>query len=371
MTKKLALFFIGFGLFVQTNAQEQVVWIGTTTPSNGPSKGIYRCVFDASKGRLSTPVLAAKISSPGFLTLNQSGTRLYSVGRIGDESCVAAFEVMDEAPYLWRLNSQPIGDGGSAHVSLDRDDRLLFTAQYGGGSVAVYPIDEKGYIQSQTQLVKHTGSGPNPARQKSPHPHWTGVSQSNAYLYVPDLGLDRVVYYEIDHANAAIRSKGMGICPPGGGPRHMKFHPSNRWAYVLNELQLSVTTFNYNAESGSLHPIQTLSALPENLREGFNSGSEIRIHPNGRFLYTANRGHDSITVFEIDTTSGLLTFKEREPVRGSWPRNFNIDPTGKWLIAAGRNSNTLSVFEIDSREGLLLYTQHTVNCPTPICVAFQ
>jgi 6-phosphogluconolactonase len=142
-------------------------------------------------------------------------------------------------------------------------------------------------------------------------------------------------------------------------------------AYVVNEMDLSVTVFRYDAEAGTLEPVQTISTLPKELREIPSSGSEIRVHPSGKFVYAANRGHDTIAAFRIDPASGELAFIEREPIRGSWPRNFNIDPTGQWLLAAGRNSNTISVFRIDSETGGVIYAGKTVNCPTPICIELQ
>jgi 6-phosphogluconolactonase len=151
----------------------------------------------------------------------------------------------------------------------------------------------------------------------------------------------------------------------------MKFHPNGKFVYVLNELEMSISAFEYDAEAGELDPLQNISTLPEELREIPSTASEIRIHPDGRFVYAANRGHDSIAAFQIDQVTGELTFIEREAIRGSWPRNFNLDPTGKWLLAAGRNSNTISVFRIDPQTGGLIYTGKTVNCPTPICIEFQ
>jgi 6-phosphogluconolactonase len=182
--------------------------------------------------------------------------------------------------------------------------------------------------------------------------------------------MDKVVVYRLDAQRADLAPHGFGQVPPGGGPRHMKFHPNGKFVYVLNELQLSVTAFAYDAEAGTLDALQTISTLPEELREVPCSASEIRVHPRGGFVYAANRGHDSIAVFTVDPASGELTFVEREAVRGSWPRNFNLDPTGKWLLAAGGKSNTISVFRIDQQTGGLIYTGKTVNCPTPICVTF-
>ena len=353
-------------------AEEAVVWIGTNTPRGGASKGIHRATIDLESGVLSTPELAAEIASPGFVTLHPNGRVLYSVCQLADrQGGVAAFEISEDRRSLRALATQPIGDGGAAHLSVDTTGRILFTAQYGGGSAAAFPLDGQGKILPRSALVEHEGTGPDTARQKGPHPHWTGVDPANRFLFVPDLGIDRVVIYRIVHDRARIERHGAGRCPPGSGPRHMKFHPNGRIAYVLNELQLSVTVFDYDADSGTLTPKQTISTLPEEMREVACSASEIRVHPSGRFVYAANRGHDSIAVFTVDPADGRLTFVEREAIRGSWPRNFALDPTGRWLMAAGGKSNTISVFRVDPRSGGLVYTGRTVNCPSPICVCVQ
>ncbi len=361
-------------LFVATtvSADNATLWIGTTTPSSSESKGIYRATLDTKTGKLSKPQLAAEISSPGFVARHPNGKLLYSVCGLPDGKGpgVAAFKISDDGKSLSLLNTQPIGDGGACHLTVDATGKCLFTAQYGGGSVAVFPLAADGTIKSRSMLVEHEGSGPNKARQTKPHPHWAGVDPTNRFLLVPDLGMDRVMIYRIDLDKGQLEQHGSGVCPPGAGPRHMKFSPDGRFVYVLNELDISITVFDYDSQAGALKPIQTIAALPESLREVPSSGSELRIHPSGRFVYVAIRGHDTIAAFCADPDSGKLTFVEREPVRGSWPRNFNLDPTGKWLLAAGRNSNTISVFRIDPKTGNLIYTGQTENCPTPICISF-
>jgi 6-phosphogluconolactonase len=268
------------------------------------------------------------------------------------------------------LNTQPTGDGEPCHIAVDPTGRCLFTAQYGTGSVCAFPLAEDGTIRPRSAFVRHTGSGPNLARQEGPHPHWVGTDPANRFLFVPDLGSDKVVIYRTNLEAGTIEPHGEGRCPDGAGPRHMKFHPNKKFAYVLNELRLSVTAFQWHPDTGTLSEVQTISTLPEKLREGPNSASEIRIHPTGRYVYAANRGHDSIAAFEIDPDSGNLTFIEREAVRGSHPRNFNIDPSGQWLLAAGRDSNTISAFRIDRNTGGLFYVGATVNSPSPICIEF-
>jgi 6-phosphogluconolactonase len=359
-------------LFASTcPAAELDVWIGTITPKNGLSKGIYHARFNPDSGKLTQPELAAEVDSPGFVALHPSGKVLYSTGTIDGEPSLVAYRIDDES--LSPINSQPIGDGGAAHLSTDRTGKVLMSAQYGGGSIAIYPLNDDGSIGPQSKLIKHEGpSGVVPGRQDAPHAHWVGTSPDNGFVFVPDLGMDKVVIYKLDVDNADLTPHGFGEVPPGGGPRHMKFHTSGKFIYVLNELAVSVTVFAYDAEQGTMTPIQTIPTVSEEAKakEISVSASEICVHPSGKFVYAANRGHDTITAFRIDETTGKLTLIELEPIRGGWPRNFNIDPTGKWLLAAGRDSNTIAVFAIDAETGELTYTRTMVTVPTPICVTF-
>lgn len=353
------------------SAEQVTVWIGTATSPGGASRGIYKAKLDLKTGTLTTPAVAAEIASPGFLVLRPDGQRLYSLCTLGNSNGgVASFEVTADGE-LRRLNTEPIGDGGGTHLALDQTNRCLFTAQYGTGSVAAFPIAEDGAIKTRTALIKHEGSGPNRSRQEQPHPHQVMVDPTNRFLCVPDLGADQVVIYKIDHDACELTKHGTAKCPPGSGPRHMRFHPNGKLAFVLTEMGCTVVTFRYDSDAGTLEMIDEINALPEELREVLNGASEIEIHPNGRFLYAGLRGHDSIAAFTIDPETGKLTFVEREPVRGSHPRHFNLDPTGKWLLAAGRDSNTVAVFRIDQETGGLVFTGNTVCCPSPQCVQFQ
>jgi len=363
-------------LIATTAGAEQVdVWFGTTTPRNGLSKGIYHAKFDTDNGKLTTPELAAEVSNPGFLALHPGGTVLYATGSQAGKPAVLAFKIekSGDKSTLTLLNSQEIGDGGAAHVSTDRTGKVLLTAQYGGGSTAIFRLADDGSIAGRTNLLKHgAGSGVVDGRQDKPHAHWTGTSPDNRFVFVPDLGMDKVVIWKLDVDGADLSPHGYGQCPPGGGPRHMKFSPDGQYVYVLNELALSVTTFKYDKQAGTMTPIQTIPTLSEEVKakEVFNSASEIRIHPTGKFVYSANRGNDTITAFSVEPATGKLSVIEVEPIRGGWPRNFNLDPTGKWLLAAGRDSNTISVFQINQDTGELTYTRNMAMVPTPICVLF-
>jgi len=331
------------------NAEQVDVWFGTTTSNKGLSKGIYHAKFNTDKGTLTNPTLAAEINKPGFLTMHPSGNMLYAVADPASGPAVIAYRIKrsDGQTKLERVNSVAIGDGTGVHLTVDNTGKFLMTAQYGGGSTALFDLADDGSIASRRQLLKHSGgSGIVDRRQDKPHAHWIGTSPDNQFVFVPD---------------------------PGSGPRHMKFHPSGTHIYVLNELTLSITTFAYDPAAGTMTPIQTVETLSEKTKakEIFNSASEIRVHPSGKFVYSANRGHDSISVFRVDEATKKLTIVEVEPIRGSWPRNFNLDPTGKWLIAAGQKSNTATVFSIDQSSGELTFVRQSATVPSSICVLFE
>ena len=371
---KLLAPLILFALTGTTWAQSLDVWIGTGRSSL--SQGIYHCKFDPANGKITDPTLAAEMAGPGFLEKHPSLPVLYAVGDLKGEQVVAAFAIQSSngQSTLKPMGASPIGDGGAAHVSLDKTGRTLLTAQYGGGSVAAFSVNADGSLAARTELIDHAGASKAVAgRQDASHAHWTGVSPDNRFAFVPDLGLDQVVIYQLDAAKSRLQKHGVGQLPPGSGPRHMKFHPNGRWIYVVNEISLTVSKFDYDAQAGTMTIAQTIETVPaaDLEREKAKSTAEIRIHPNGKFVYASNRGHDTLTVFAIDSQTGQLSFVQREPIRGSTPRNFNITPNGNWLLAAGQLSNTLAVFALDAGSGMITFNQASVYAPTPICVLFD
>ncbi|HVT27136.1 MAG TPA: lactonase family protein [Lacipirellulaceae bacterium] len=354
------------------HAEQATVWIGMTTPTGGEREGIYRATLDEQTGALDRPVLAAAVRNPEFLALDANGARLYAACHLENGSGgVAVFKVAGDRRSLQFLNAEPTGGGQACHLATDRIGRCLFSAQYGGGSVSAYPIASDGHILPRSTLVHLSGTGPNHVRQEGPHPHWVGTDSANRYLFVPNLGSDEVVIYELDHARCKLKPHGAGHCPPGSGPRHLVFHPNGRFAYVVNEMKVTVTAFRYDATAGSLTAMQTVDLLPDKRPSEKNTAAEICMHPSGRFLYASIRGDDSVTALRIDPDTGRLSFVQNEAVRGSHPRSIGLDPLGKWLLAAGRDSNTIAVFRIDPETGGLAYSGHIVNSPAPICVVTQ
>jgi 6-phosphogluconolactonase len=380
-------FAIGFVMasvfFANRSASSQSidVWFGTATSRGSDSQGIYHSSFNTKTGKLTRPTLAAACNGPGFLALHPNGSVLYSTGSpdAGSDR-VSAYRVSGEPgnATLELISSVGTGDGEPAHLSTNHAGTLLFSAQYGGGSTSMYALADDGAIErlvvskEHDELLPKAGSGVVANRQEAPHAHWSGTSPDDRFLFVPDLGMDRVVIWKVGAESSPLTFHGFGVCPPGGGPRHMKFSPDEKKIYVLNELALSVTVFDYNAEQGTMNPVQTIQTLSDEVKnkELTNSASEIRVHPSGRFVYSANRGHDSISSFRVDD-AGKLSLLEVVPIRGAVPRNFGITPDGKWIIAAGQDSNTVSVFSINEDTGELTFARETKNVPTPICVQFR
>ena len=335
------------------------------------AEGIYHSTFNPANGKFSSVKLAAKIGSPGFLTLHPNGKILYSVGRW--ETGTGAVGYYINKGELKEFTRMTCPDGGGCHIVVHPSGKFLLTAQYGGGSVALFPLDSSGKLGEPTVTEHEGGSKVVERRQQSPHPHWTGFSPDGKYALVPDLGLDQIVIYNVDSSKPAITRHGVGQSVPGGGPRHMRFSTNGKFIYLLNELTLSVTTFEWDAAKGTAKTLTTEPALSEQDKEGetFNSSAEILVHPNGRFAYSSNRGHDSVTVYRANPKSGKLKVVQVQPVRGAFPRNINLSPNATWLLAAGADSNTVAAHRIDPDTGKLTYQRGSVvNVPSPICILF-
>lgn len=363
----LALSVSGFSGSVP--AETWQVYFGTGGPG---ARGIYRATFNPDNGRLSPAELAAEVGSPGFLAVHPDGTKLYAVADFPGGPGAAGYRI-GAGGVLTPINTSPTGGGGGAHIAVHPSGKFLLTAQYGGGSVALFPLDADGRLGAATLSRHEGGSRVVASRQEAPHPHWCGFSPDARFALVPDLGLDGIVIYRVNEAGPAIERHGFAASIPGGGPRHLRFSPDGRFIYLLNELSSSVTTFAWDAATGSARQLATVPALSEAAKgkEAFNSAAEILVHPNGRFVYSSNRGHDTVTVFRADPATAALEVIQLQPVRGAFPRNINLAPGGNWLLAAGADSNTVSVHRVDPQTGELTYqTGGVINVPAPICIVF-
>ncbi len=265
----------------------------------------------------------------------------------------------------------PSGGADPCYVSFDQTGKYLLVANYTGGNVSVFPIAPDGRIGRASAFVQHTGSGPNKERQEGPHAHYIATSADNRFVFVVDLGLDEVVVYRFDPAKGSLTPNDPPFAKlaPGAGPRHLAFHPNGKFAYVLNEVNSTVTAFAYDAKNGSFSTLQTLSTIPKDFT-AHNDTAEIVVHPSGKFLYASNRGHDSIAEFTIDPAKGTLTLAGDFSTQGKTPRNFALDPTGKVLLAANQESNNIVVFRIDQFTGALAATGQVAQVPAPVDIVF-
>ena len=353
-------------------AESLPVYFGTyTSRGENASKGIYRSVLDLETGKLSNPVLAAEVRNPSFLEIHPNGKFLYAVSESGGAGSVSAYALDRDAADLKFLNQQPSGGANPCHVSIDHAGRNLLVANYGGGSAAVIPIKSDGKLGEPTGFVQHEGSSVNPRRQKAPHAHSINVSPDNRFAFVADLGIDKIMIYRLDIEKGTLVANNPPFAKvkPGAGPRHFAFHPNGRFAYVINELDCTVTAFAYESASGALTQLQTITTLPNGF-DGSNSCAEVRVHPGGKFLYGSNRGHDSIVVYKVDLAKGTLTFVEHETANIKTPRNFNIDPTGRFCLVANQGGDSVVVFRIDRQTGALEPTGHKISVARPVCVRF-
>ena len=356
--------------------KEYFVYFGTYT--KGKSQGIYRARLDTATGRLSAAEMAAEGQDPAFLAVHPTERFLYAINESSDPAKtpgrgVRAYAIDGRTGALTFLNEESAAGPGPCHLTVDPDGKCVLVANYSGGSVVGLPLSSDGRLGAPGAAVQHTGASVHPTRQKAPHAHGIYVAPAKRFVLSPDLGLDKILVYRLDAVKASLtpNSPAFATLSPGSGPRHLAFHPSGRFVYVINELLCTMTVFSFDAQRGELKEIQTLSTLPagETVKPGFST-AEVVAHASGKFLYGSNRGHDSITAFAVDAATGRLTLIANTPTQGKAPRHFAIDPTGRWLLAENQGSDTVVVFRIDADSGRLTPTGQSLDVPVPVCAVF-
>lgn len=348
-----------------------LAFVGTYTGKTG-SKGVYAFDFDSTTGKLTPKGVAAETPSPSWVLIHPSGKFAYAANEAGKDSSITAFSVDSNSAKLTQLNRLPALGGDPCHLSFDKTGKYLFAANYSSGNVVVFPILPDGRLGEHTANVKNAGTlGPNKNRQEGPHAHWVQVSPDNRFVFVSDLGLDAILSYRFDATKGTLTPNDppSAKLAPGAGPRHVAFSPNGKNVYVVSELNSTVTAFSYDPAKGSLQSLQVVSTLPSDFH-GRNDTAEIAVHPNGKWLYASNRGHDSIAVFSIDPATGKLQPTGDFPTRGKEPRHFTVDPSGQYLLAENQNSNSIVVFRIDSASGPLTKVSQADDIPSPVCLAF-
>ena len=360
-----------------------LAFVGTYT-NKTESKGIYAYDFDSATGKLTAMGLAIESADPSYLVIHPSGKFAYTANESGKQSFISAFSIDPKSAKLTLLNKLPALGEDPCYLSFDKTGKFLFVANYTSGNVVVFPILPDGKLGEHTALLTDAGTlGPNKKRQDGPHAHWIEPTTYNRSVFVADLGLDRILFYDFDSSKGtlALHDETVSAHRPfaqnslelelGTGPRHAataKHHDSRQFIYVLGELDSTVTVFA-NSKEGIFGPIQKISTLPAGY-SGRNDAAEIILHPNGKWLFASNRGHDSIAVFSVDPAKGTLTPTGDFPTGGKEPRHFALDPTGQFLLAENQLSNSIMVFRINPATGALTQVSQTDGIPSPVCLVF-
>lgn len=359
----------------QKSTKKYLLFVGTYTDKG--SKGIYAYNFDAASAKLTSLGVAAETTNPSFLAIDPTSRFLYAVNETptykgASSGSVSAFAIDKQTGKLSLLNQVPSRGADPCYISFDKTGKYALVANYTGGSVAVFPIGRDGQIGEASAFVQHAGSSVNKERQEGPHAHWIETTPDNRFAVAVDLGLDQALVYRFDPKTGSISANQLSSASldPGEGPRHLAFDRDGKFAYVVNELKSSITAFAYERSGGVLRKLNTVSTLPKGFT-GSNDGAEIKVHPNGKFLFASNRGHDSIAVFSIDNRTGALTPVGDFSTQGKTPRNFEIDPTGTFLLVANEDGNNIVVYRIDPKSGRLTATGQTLEVPAPVCLKFM
>jgi 6-phosphogluconolactonase len=367
MKKIFALVFVFASFYC--SAQKFYMLIGTYTQKG--SKGIYVYRFNAADGTAEwvSNTDSNTVASPSFLAITPDEKHVYAVNESGASGGhVSAFSFDKNTGKLRFINQQQTGDG-PCYVAISKNNKWLTTGNYGGGNITVLPINSDGSLKPAAQTVQHTGKGVNKERQEKPHVHETVFSPDNNYLFVPDLGLDKVMVYRFDGAAEKPLSPATPpyvSVPAGSGPRHITFSPNKKFAYVIEEMGGSVGAYRYN--NGKLTLIQQLDTHPAGYKGDIGS-AEVEVSADGKFLYASNRGDENnIAIFAINPANGKLQLKGYQSTLGKAPRHFIIDPTGNYLLVANQNTDNIVIFKRNKQTGMLQETGKEIRVSMPVCL---
>ena len=366
MKKILLLFTVTlFYMTVFCQSHENYLIAGTYT--DGKSKGIYVYKFNSETGDFD-PVSMIETPNPSFVAVSPNEKFLYAVHEIakgGNGGEIAAFSFDKQTGQLTFINKQLSAGDHPCYVSVDKTGKWAAAANYSSGSLSILPITKNGALNPATTIIQHDGYSVNTERQQGPHVHCTVFSPDNKYLFATDLGIDKLTVYSFDDKTGKLTEKNTVIAKAGAGPRHFTFHPNNKYAYLIEELTGSISSYRYS--KGKLELVQNISALPPDYMGPVGS-ADIHVTPDGKFLYASNRGEsNTIAIFKVDQR-GWLTLVGHQSTMGRTPRNFNLDPSGNFLLVANQDSNEIVIFKRDKQTGLLTDTGKRINVGNPVCL---
>lgn len=349
-----------------SSGSDPYLLLGTYT-NNGKSKGIYVYKFNSQSGE-ATEVNNIPTSNPSFLALSPDKKIVYAVNEDNGPGAVSSFSFDKKDGSLSFINTEPTSGESPCYVAVSKNGKFIAVANYSSGNYLVYPVDNSGNISEAVEKIQDYGTGPNTQRQEKAHAHATVFSPDGKYLFVNDLGTDKIMVYHFNAATGALTpAKQPFVNVKGGsGPRHITFDANGKFAYLITELTGEVIVYKY--AEGTFKEIQTISSHPADYKGAIGS-ADIHISPDGNFLYASNRGDaNSIAIFKRDMATGKLTSVGFQPTLGIMPRNFNFDPSGNFLLVAHQQSDDVVIFKVDKKTGLLTDTNKRINVGSPVCV---
>jgi 6-phosphogluconolactonase len=365
--KKISPVFLLLSVFA-VRAQTNYLLVGTYT--SGTSEGMYVYTFNSSTGNFALKS-SIKSPNPSYLAVAPGQRYVYAVYEEGNDKSggkLAAYRFNKASGTLRYINDQSSGGEHPCYVSVDKTGKWAAVANYSGGNLSILPVQTGGALGPAAQTIQHSGSSVNKQRQEKAHVHCAYFSADNKFLFAPDLGIDKVMVYAFNQTTGRLTEAAVpAVNPPdNGGPRHIVLSPSNRYAYLMEELNGSVVAYSY--KNGNFTHLQTISAAEKDFK-GFMGSADIHVSADGKFLYCSNRGDaNTITIFKIDPATGKLSVAGYQSTLGVAPRNFSIDPSGNFLLVANQNSNNIVIFKRNKTTGLLTDTGKRIEVGNPVCL---
>ncbi|NND07263.1 MAG: lactonase family protein [Saprospiraceae bacterium] len=361
MNKTVSFYFL-INLLIVSSMTAQGPKMIISSNAQESAHGLYVFDYHSSDGSLLLIHKTEVVTNSSYHNMHPKKSWLYSVAN--DQVRAFVFDPNDGSLSL--INIESTVNKGPCYVYVDKSGQFVLVANYGGGGIASFKIENDGSLSSAISAIKHEGSSVDEKRQQAAHPHLIMTSPENKFALVPDLGMDQVVIYRLDGKSGELNKHGSCTVAPGAGPRHLEFHPNNKYLYLLNELNSTVGAYQWSEEKGELQEIETYSALPEGFSD-FSKAADIHLTSNGKYLYASNRGHNSLAAFKVHS-DGTLEFIDHYDVKGDWPRNFFITPDDRFLFVANRRSDSVVQFAIDADTGVLSYKKTTHGIPGALCI---
>jgi 6-phosphogluconolactonase len=369
MFKKIAfLVFILMTTDLFAQSSKEYIYVGTYTRRD--SKGIYVYEFDRSKGVLKEIQTESSLVNPSFLEIHPSGKFLYAVSEKDEMGETAAFSLDSKSGKITFINKESSKGGASCHISIDKTGKYAFVSNYGGGNLSMFPIEKTGALKPASQTIQNEGSSIDKERQNGPHVHSAFVSPDNKFLFVSDLGTDKISIYSIDTKQGKLTT---AVTPfikvaPGAGPRHLVFNPNGKYFYSAEELYSTIGVLKYDQKTGAVNIVKdSIKSLPDDFKE-FNKSADIHTDPAGKFLYMSNRGMDALSIFSIKEDGAKIELIGQQEVMGKAPRNFLVDPKGEFVFVANQETDNIVIFKLDKNTGKLTYTGNQTKVPAPVCI---